>query len=401
MICHNCHRENDQSSSFCIFCGILLIQGGEQFPEGTDQTNPDENNLLKELKRDVRLLQQQVQEIQLSISRVEPTRPRDLQVGEVRKPHYTSFKDSHRTTPIWEKVDWESIIGGNWLARVGVLAVVIGMGFFLKLVFDQNWVTQEGRIILGIVSGLAFLGVSEYWKKSYPNYTQAIAGGGIGILYLSIFSAFAFYDLIGFYSALALLLLVSCTSAMSALVRESRSLAIIGIIGAFSAPLLLENFGQNVESASLYHNVEVIVYIVALDLGVVALSTVRNWYWFKLIALVGSILIFGIWYGENEDFLNPLVAQVSLTIIFLIFVSATTLFHLIWKRVPKATDLMLLLSNATMYFAMSYLVLQEDYSMWIGSLALALAIFYGGLAYVALKTNEQSNLSLRIIHEHF
>ena len=397
MVCHNCHKENDNSSRFCIFCGTLLIQDEEQFPESNDQTNPDVNNVLKELKRDVRILQQQVQDIQLSISQVESTHPEDLQIEEKRKPNQYYFKDSHQTTPIWGKVDWESIIGGNWLARIGVLAVVIGMGFFLKLVFDQNWVTQEGRIILGIVSGLAFLGISEYWKKSYPSYTQAITGGGIGILYLSIFSAFAFYDLIGFYPALALLLLVSCTSAMSALVRESRSLAIIGMVGAFSAPLLLESFGQNVESSSLYHNLELIVYIVALDLGVIALSTVRNWYWFKLIALAGSILIFGIWYGENEDFLSPLLAQVSLTIIFLIFVAATTLFHLIWKRIPKTTDLTLLLFNATAYFAMSYLILEEDYSMWLGSLALALAMFYAGLAYLALKTNEQSNFSLMLL----
>ena len=164
-------------------------------------------------------------------------------------------------------------------------------------------------------------------------------------------------------------------------------MAIIGIVGAFSAPLLLENFGQNVESASLYHNLEIIVYIVVLELGVIALSTVRNWYWFKLIALTGSILIFGIWYGENEDSLKPIVAQVSLTIIFLIFVTGTTVFHLIWKKIPKTSDMTLLVFNATAYFAMSYLILQEDYSMWIGTLALALAIFYGGLAYLALKTN--------------
>ena len=136
MVCHNCRKENDSSSRFCIFCGTLLIQDEEQFPESNDQTNPDVNNLLKELKRDVRILQQQVEDIQLSIPQVESTQPRDLQIEEKRKPNQYYFKDSHRTTPIWEKVDWESIIGGNWLARIGVVAVVIGMGFFLKLAFD-------------------------------------------------------------------------------------------------------------------------------------------------------------------------------------------------------------------------------------------------------------------------
>ena len=53
-------------------------------------------------------------------------------------------------------------------------------------------VGEPERVILGIVGGLAFLGASQYWLGKYPVYAQALAGGGIGILYLSIFSAFVF-----------------------------------------------------------------------------------------------------------------------------------------------------------------------------------------------------------------
>ena len=45
--------------------------------------------------------------------------------------------------------DWEWLLGGNWLARVGILAMIIGVGFFLKLAFDNDWIGETGQVVLG------------------------------------------------------------------------------------------------------------------------------------------------------------------------------------------------------------------------------------------------------------
>ena len=44
----------------------------------------------------------------------------------------------------------ENLIGGHWLNRIGILAVFIGISFFLKYAFDNNWIGPSGRVAIGI-----------------------------------------------------------------------------------------------------------------------------------------------------------------------------------------------------------------------------------------------------------
>jgi hypothetical protein len=56
-------------------------------------------------------------------------------------------------------------IQSQQLARIGVLALVIGVAFFLKFVFNNDWIGPTGRVILGITAGLGMLGLGHYWHK--------------------------------------------------------------------------------------------------------------------------------------------------------------------------------------------------------------------------------------------
>ncbi len=301
-------------------------------------------------------------------------------------------------------VDWEILFGGNWLARIGILAVVIGVGFFLKLAFDNNWIGETGRVVLGVVGGFALLGASEYWRGRYPAYSQALAGGGLAILYLSIFAAFAIFELIGLYPAVAVLLVISIASASLAIRHESLALAIIGIFGAFVAPFITGAFAQDsTDVARAGPSAQLMVYVVIVDIGVLALSTFRterqgvlgNWQWLTLLALIGSLLSFAFWYGQYSDQIDVLTAQLSITVIFLIFVAATTLFHFVWRRAPQAFDYALMVANAAAYFGISYGLLWGDFRPWMGGFTALLALFYGGIAYIAfLRGAEQRILRL-------
>jgi len=282
--------------------------------------------------------------------------------------------------------EWEQILGGSWLARIGVLALIIGAGFFLKFAFDQNWLGPTGRVILGIVAGLAMLGGGHYWRKQYPTFAQALSGGGIALLYLSIFAAFAMFDLIGFYPAVGLLLLVSVVSAVLALRYDSMALAIVGVIGAFLAPFILVTSTAGAPGVTqAAQSFWLLVYVMVVDLGVLWLSTFRNWRWFTLLALIGSLAVFGVWYDRFGDEASLLTSQGSLTLIFLIFVGATTLYHIVWRRASQAFDYALVVINAAFYFGISYELLWDDLRVWLGGFSFLLALFYGGLAYVASR----------------
>ncbi|MDP6455779.1 MAG: DUF2339 domain-containing protein, partial [SAR202 cluster bacterium] len=243
--------------------------------------------------------------------------------------------------------------------------------------------------------GVAFLGAGEYWHKRYPVYAQALTGGGVALLYLSFYAAYAIYGLIDLYPSVGLLALVSIGSAALAIRHESVALAIIGIFGAFFAPFATGGGGpRSALAQDIGPSFQLMAYVIVIDLGVLALSTFRNWRWFTMLVLIGSLLTFGAWYGDYMDEISLLTAQGSLTIIFLIFTAATTLFHVIWRRTPHAFDLTLMALNATAYFGISYGLLWDDFREWMGAFTLTMALFYGGVAYLALiRTREQAHVS--------
>ena len=281
--------------------------------------------------------------------------------------------------------NWEWLLGGNWLARIGAVALVLGAGFFLKLAIDNNWIGEIGQVFLGLVAGLALIGGGEYWQKKYPILAQPLTGAGIAVLYLSVFAAFALYDLLPPLPAFGLFFLITLAAAALALRYESMPIAVIGIFGGFLTPLLLN---ERLPDQRL-----LLAYVLVLDLGVLALATFRNWRWFTLLSLAGSLVLYGFWQAEFNP--GPLLGQVGITLIFLIFVAATTLFHIIWRRAAGPLDQALMVVNAAAYFGISYGLLFDDFRPWMGGFTVLLALFYGVLGYAVLKrSGEQVYLSL-------
>ena len=272
--------------------------------------------------------------------------------------------------------DWEQILGRNWFAIIGAVALVLGIGFFLKLAIDNNWIGDTGRIALGIGVGLALLGIGEYAQRRVPVWSQSVTAGGAAILYLSIYAAFGLYELIPAGAAFLFLTLVVALAGLLALRYESIVIALLGIIGAFLAPILL---GPDLADVRL-----LLAYILLVDLGILGVSTFRNWRWFTLLGLAGSYTLFIYALVVFEDY-DTIQMQIGLTAVFLIFAGATTLFHLMWRRVPGPFDIALVGMNAAAYFGLTAGILIEDYEDSLGVIAVALALFYGLIAYAAIK----------------
>lgn len=414
MECPNCHKENAEGSRFCIHCGSPFPEVDAEAPsvpeQGAAGTLAEQ---LQSLQQDVRRLEGALARMNnrlvvLERGRVIPTPPPELRPAPravapapetvpgpaVEAPARAEVPRPPPEEGVLSRArewDWEQILGGNWLARIGVLALIIGAAFFLKFAFDNNWIGPTGQVVLGILAGLAMLGGGEYWQRRYPTFAQAFGGGGVALLYLSIFAAFATYSLIGVHLAVGFLLLVSIVSAALAIRHESMALGIIGVAGAFGAPFILGGFAPAARAAAEGgQSIQLLVYVMVVDLGVLALSTFRNWRWFTLLALVGSLAAFGGWFAQFGGEASLLTSQGGLTLIFLIFVAATTLYHIVWRRAPQAFDQSLMIVNAAAYFGISYGLLWEDFRPWMGGFSVILALFYGGLAYAAFRRSTEN-----------
>ncbi|MTI83241.1 MAG: DUF2339 domain-containing protein [Firmicutes bacterium] len=51
----------------------------------------------------------------------------------------------------------EQLIGGKVLNRLGIVILLFGTAYFLKYAFDNQWIGEIGRIIIGLVAGMGLM----------------------------------------------------------------------------------------------------------------------------------------------------------------------------------------------------------------------------------------------------
>ena len=271
--------------------------------------------------------------------------------------------------------DWERVLGRNWFAIIGVVALAIGVGFFLKLAFDNQWIGPTGRVVLGVVVGLVMVGLAEYTARRAPPWAQAVAGGGIAILYLALYASFGFYDLIPLVPALVLLGLTVALGWFLAIRYDSRVVASLALFGAFLTPALLGEDLSDRLSVGL-------AYLLIIDAGIVAVASLRRWRWYTLAGMVASYLLFaGLIVDNPPD--QPIAAQLGLSGVFLIFLAAATLHNIVWRRKPNQFDMTLIMVNGFAFFGLTFAVMWDQYEPWFGLITLLLAAVHGLVALAA------------------
>src|SRR5579863_7659295 len=84
----------------------------------------------------------------------------------------------------------EARIGSQWLNRVGIAALLIGISYFLKFAFENNWIGPAAQILTGIFAGVALVVWSEWFRiRGYQAFSYSLKAVGIGALYLSLWAA--------------------------------------------------------------------------------------------------------------------------------------------------------------------------------------------------------------------
>lgn len=272
-------------------------------------------------------------------------------------------------------VDLETSIGGSWFNWIGIVALTLGVAFFLKLAFDNQWIGPTGRVLLGGAAGCSLLALAEWLRaRDYRSYAHVLSGGGILILYLSVYAAYNFYQLIGQPPAFLLMAAVTATAVLLAARYDALPIAILGLLGGFMTPLLLS---RNVDN-----QIALFGYIALLDAGVLALAYFKQWRSLNYLSFAATVLMFAgwavRWYADAK--LWPTLF--FLTLFFVMFSALALLHNVLKQRLARWLDISLIVTNATLYFAASYGLMSDylSYSLLAGRLSGAAHLFLGAHA---------------------
>ena len=265
----------------------------------------------------------------------------------------------------------ESRIGSHWLNRIGILALLIGVSYFLKFAFDNNWIGPAGQISIGLVAGIAIVIWSERFRaKGYKAFSYSLKAVGIGALYLSLWAAFHVYSLIPSSVAFAMMLVVTAATSVMALSQDAQILAAFALVGGFSTPILLST-GENREVA-------LFTYVAILDIATLVLVTFRPWRRLLVMSYVGTLILYLGWYWTFYDRTQLSLTLGYATLFFAIFAIAPLITlqpdgeHPILAAIPAV----LAFVNAGVYFLEAYAMIQEVNKVNMAWFALALAAVY-------------------------
>lgn len=210
----------------------------------------------------------------------------------------------------------ETSIGLTLVNRVGVITLILGIGFLFKLAVDYEWIGAPGRVGLGILTGFLAVAAGDIlWRRGQKVFAQGITALGISILYLAIYAAFGFYQLIPQSLAFFAMLVTTALAGVLALRYEAVAIAALGLLGGFLTPLLLST-GED-RPWFLFG------YVLALDIGALGLVRVRSWRVLEVLSFAGTAVLYGGWLLTFHPS-QQLVATVFVLLFYVLYAATAT-----------------------------------------------------------------------------
>jgi len=280
-----------------------------------------------------------------------------------------SIHGARKASPL----DLESLIAGRWFNRIGIVALLIAVSYFLKFAFDNNWIGQSGRVAIGVLLGALMLPWSQWLLgKGYTYFSEGIAALGEATLFLSVWAGCQYYTLysrdVGFVAMIA----ITAVMAAVAIGRDSQRIAVLSLLGGLLTPVLA--------SSGKDQQVVLFTYLILLGGGALVIASKKDWKSLAPIAFVGTQIYFWGWYSEFFHSTSPL----ERTVLF------ATLFYLLYSVLPIAKalrgvstgelDVAMILLNSFAYSVALFILMWPNDKWPLTLLFLALAAGHVAIA---------------------
>jgi hypothetical protein len=126
-----------------------------------------------------------------------------------------------------------------WVARAGVVLLLVGVSFLVRMGVEQGWLTPAVRVTGGVVIGVALSAFGLRARTSRPAYSQLLVGGGVVSFYLSAFGAWSVWHLVPYEAAFAFCVLATAFAFVAAVRLSAEWLALLGVAGGYATPFML------------------------------------------------------------------------------------------------------------------------------------------------------------------
>jgi uncharacterized membrane protein len=197
--------------------------------------------------------------------------------------------------------------------------LLFGVSFFLKYAFDNAWVNETGRVVLGALAGIGLIVTGlRFAATGLAVFGQGLTGAGFAVLYLAIYAALNFYALVGQNVAFAFMALITVAAAAVAERQQSQALAVIAVGGGFLTPFLVGG-GTNAQ-------LTLFSYDALLVAGTLFLAIRHHWLGLNALSYGLTVITLLAWAGTHytaDQWLRTLLFLTLFCVLFLIILRET------------------------------------------------------------------------------
>ncbi|TKH45858.1 DUF2339 domain-containing protein [Paenibacillus terrae] len=269
---------------------------------------------------------------------------------------------------------FEMKLGLNWINKLGMLLIILGVGAAFKYSYS-NWFTGNMKGVAFFLLGALMLGGGEWlYRKQKQTFALGILGGGISVLYGSIFYSYFLLEIIGMYTGIGLSVLVTVTAVLLSLRYESRTICSFGLVGGY-LPLFSYMAANGLEGNAVYIAMG---YLFLLNLLILLVSFRKRWVVVQYISFLLNtpLMIVLVWLSDSTT-----ASMLYAVITFAMYLGMTLWVPFRLKEKLSWLDFSLLTMNTVVSCAVLYSLFDDagldDYK---GLLALVFCLVYGGLA---------------------
>ncbi|MBC8739734.1 DUF2339 domain-containing protein [Paraburkholderia sp. UCT31] len=188
----------------------------------------------------------------------------------------------------------------NAFATVGVGLVLLGCSFLFPMLVSHGFFPPSMRIALAALLGAGLTGAGLRLVERRPDYAQVLQGGGAAVLYLTVYAAMAFYEMVPTPLAFGIFAVLSAGVIGLSHRQVAKPLAFLGFAGAYLAPVLTVR-GTD-------HLGVVLAYGLLVNAASLWIGLRQRWLEMAAQAFVWSLLVgLGVYTGGSAPL--PLVAQ--------------------------------------------------------------------------------------------
>jgi len=281
---------------------------------------------------------------------------------------------------------------GNIPVKVGMIVSLFGVAFLIKEGVDRGWLVLpiELRLILVAVFGIVLLIIGWRLREKRRVYALTVQGGGIAIIYLTTFAAFKLYSLLPPAAAFVMLVIVTVAAGALAVLQDSRTLALTGIVGGFAAPVLVSTGAGN--------HVVLFTYYAVLNAAVFGISWFKAWRVLNVLGFLFTFVVGTAWgyfsyrpehFATAEPFLILFVLMYMLIPVLFASRKSTTFQGYVDGTLVFGTPLI-------GFGLQSQLVANTEYGLAISAIVLA-SLYLGLATYLFRRKTDE----LRVITESF